>query len=184
MDTTVALTNSLRAFVDEQVAAGGYASADEYIRDLIRRDRERQMLRRLVLDGAASGPGEVVDNAWFDGLRAGVRGTGRVTAVSKAIRLRPLAGDDIRAVVAHYRADSGPGIALAFTDALQRLMVEIGVAADPGAPWPGQALDLPGLRAWRVPRFPHVVLALERPDHFDLLRVLHAKRDLPAGFAA
>ena len=76
METTVALTDSLRAFVDEQVAAGGYASADEYIRDLIRRDRERQMLRRLVLDGAASGPAEVVDNAWFDRLRAGVRGTG------------------------------------------------------------------------------------------------------------
>ena len=104
--------------------------------------------------------------------------------MSKALRLRPAAGEDIRAVVAHYRADSGPGIALAFTDQLQRLMVQIGVAADPGSPWLAQALDLPGLRAWRVPRFPHVVLALERPDHFDLLRVLHAKRDLPADFAA
>jgi antitoxin ParD1/3/4 len=74
--THVALPESLQAFVDDQVAAGGYASADEYIRELIRRDRERQTLRALVLDGLASGAGEVVDDAWFDGLRAAVRGAG------------------------------------------------------------------------------------------------------------
>jgi len=76
METTIALTDSLKTYVDAQVEAGGYASADEYVRDLIRRDRERQALRRLLLDGAASGPGAVVDNAWFDALRAGVRGAG------------------------------------------------------------------------------------------------------------
>lgn len=73
MAISLALPDSLQAFVDAQVEDGGYASADEYLRDLIRRDRERQGLRRLVLDGFASGPGEVVDDAWFDGLRARVR---------------------------------------------------------------------------------------------------------------
>lgn len=73
METTVALTDSLQAYVDAEVAARGYAGADEYIRDLIRRDRERQALRRLVVEGLASGPGEVLDNAWFDALRAGAR---------------------------------------------------------------------------------------------------------------
>lgn len=73
MDLTVALTNSLRAYVDDQIATGGYASADEYVRDLIRRDRDRTLLRQLVIDGLASGPGDVVDNGWFDGLRADVR---------------------------------------------------------------------------------------------------------------
>jgi antitoxin ParD1/3/4 len=77
METTIALTDSLKTYVDAQVEAGGYASPDEYIRDLIRRDRERQALRRLLLDGAASGPAEVVDNAWFDQLRAGVRTAGQ-----------------------------------------------------------------------------------------------------------
>lgn len=103
--------------------------------------------------------------------------------MSKAVRLRPAGREDIRAVVAHYRADSGPGIALAFTDQLQRTLVRIAVGAEPGSAWLAQALDLPGLRAWRVARFPHLVLAIERPDHFDLLRVLHAKRDVPAAFA-
>lgn len=77
MDLTVALTDSLRAYVDDQVATGDYASADEYVRDLIRRDRERSLVRQLVIDGLASGPGDVVDNAWFDGLRAGVRAAER-----------------------------------------------------------------------------------------------------------
>ena len=73
MDLTVALTDSLRAYVDDRVVAEGYASADEYVRDLIRRDRERTQVRDLLIDGLASGAGDVVDNAWFDGLRAGVR---------------------------------------------------------------------------------------------------------------
>lgn len=98
----------------------------------------------------------------------------------KLLRLRPAAEEDIRTIAAHYRRDSGTGIALAFTDQLQRLMVRIGMGSESGSGWLGQAIDLPGLRLWRVARFPHVVLAFERPDHFDLLRVLHAKRDMPA----
>jgi len=77
METTVALTDSLKAHVDAQVAAGGYASAGEYIRDLIRRDRERQAFRRLIVDGLASGPAEPLDDSWFDALRADVRAGGR-----------------------------------------------------------------------------------------------------------
>ena len=104
--------------------------------------------------------------------------------MSRAVSLRPAAQADIRAVVAHYRADSGLGIALNFTDQLQRLLVAMLVGTEPGARWPGEAIDLPGLRAWRVPRFPHLVLALERPDRFDVIRVLHGKRDLPTGFGS
>ncbi len=73
MALNVALTDSLRDYVEGRVAEGGFSSPEEYVRDLIRRDRERQELRRLVLGGLASGAGEVVDDAWFDGLRAGVR---------------------------------------------------------------------------------------------------------------
>ncbi len=74
--TTVTLPDALKAYVDDQVAAGGYGSPGEYIRDLIRRERERQLLRGLIVEGLASGPGEVVDDAWFAGLRAQVRDAG------------------------------------------------------------------------------------------------------------
>lgn len=76
MTVSVALTDSLRAYVEARVTEDGYSSAEEYLRDLIRRDRERQELRRLVLGGLASGAGEVVDDAWFEGLRAETRTSG------------------------------------------------------------------------------------------------------------
>jgi antitoxin ParD1/3/4 len=74
--TTVTLPDTLKAYVDTQVAAGGYNSPGEYIRDLIRRDRDRQALRGLLLDGLGSGQGEVVDDSWFDALRADIRDAG------------------------------------------------------------------------------------------------------------
>lgn len=47
----------------------GYGSTSEYVRDLIRRDRERRHLRSLILDGANSGMGVVADDEYFTALR-------------------------------------------------------------------------------------------------------------------
>ena len=69
----VSLPNELRSYVDEQVAGGGYGSTSEYVRDLIRRDRDRQGLRRALLDGAASSPGPVADDAYFASIRDRLR---------------------------------------------------------------------------------------------------------------
>lgn len=44
------------------------------MRELIRRDRDRQILRNLVLKGAASAPSDPADTAYFDSLRERVRG--------------------------------------------------------------------------------------------------------------
>lgn len=65
----VSLPDELKIFVDERVSHDGYGSTSEYVRDLIRRDRERGRLRALVLEGANSGPGVVADAAYFDALR-------------------------------------------------------------------------------------------------------------------
>lgn len=51
------------------MAGRGFGTSSEYVRDLIRRDQERQRLRGLLLDGANSVPGEVADTAYFDQLR-------------------------------------------------------------------------------------------------------------------
>ena len=69
----VSLPNGLKSFVDEQVAARGYSTSSEYVRELIRKDQERERLRRLLLDGAASAPTAPVDDAYFDTLRCRVR---------------------------------------------------------------------------------------------------------------
>jgi len=66
----ISLPETLKAFVDEQVSGRGYGTSSEYVRELIRKDQDRQRLRRLLLDGAESGPGRVADAAWFEDLRA------------------------------------------------------------------------------------------------------------------
>jgi len=65
----VSLPEGLKAFVDEQVARRGYGTSSEYVRELIRKDQDRQHLRRLLLAGAASAPGAPVDASYFAALR-------------------------------------------------------------------------------------------------------------------
>jgi antitoxin ParD1/3/4 len=65
----ISLPDALRAFVDEQVADRGYGTSSEYVRELIRMDQDRQRLRGLLLDGAASPPTAPADSDYFDNLR-------------------------------------------------------------------------------------------------------------------
>ena len=65
----VSLPSELKTFVDDRVNRSGYGSTSEYVRDLIRRDHDRQHLRNLLLDGASADAGPVADDAYFSGLR-------------------------------------------------------------------------------------------------------------------
>lgn len=70
----ISLPETLKAYVDEQVSGRGYGTSSEYVRELIRKDQDRQALRGLLLDGAASAPGAPADKGYFASLRAGVAG--------------------------------------------------------------------------------------------------------------
>jgi antitoxin ParD1/3/4 len=70
----ISLPDHLKSFVDEQVAGRGYGTSSEYIRELIRRDQDRLVLRRLLLDGASSARCESVDGHYFSSLRDRARG--------------------------------------------------------------------------------------------------------------
>ncbi|MDB5477218.1 MAG: hypothetical protein JWP49_2729 [Phenylobacterium sp.] len=70
----ISLPESLKSFVDEQVAGRGYGTSSEYIRELIRRDQGRQHLRGLLLEGASSRSLGPADPAYLDSLRARARG--------------------------------------------------------------------------------------------------------------
>jgi antitoxin ParD1/3/4 len=69
----VSLPDELRSFVDEQVRGGTYGSTSEYVRDLIRRDKNREQLRLALFDGASSDPGPVANASYFTPLRARIR---------------------------------------------------------------------------------------------------------------
>ena len=68
----ISLPDSLREFVDGQVANAGYGTSSEYVRELIRRDQDRLHLRALLLAGAAAPATGVADAKYFEGLRARV----------------------------------------------------------------------------------------------------------------
>jgi antitoxin ParD1/3/4 len=69
----VSLPDELKSYIDERVGGGAYGSTSEYVRDLIRRDRERQHLRRALLDGATSSPGPIADASYFASVRKSLR---------------------------------------------------------------------------------------------------------------
>jgi antitoxin ParD1/3/4 len=71
----ISLPDALKSFVDEQVTKRGYATSSEYVRELIRADQDRERLRKLLLDGAASKSTAAVDDSYFSGLRSRIRQT-------------------------------------------------------------------------------------------------------------
>lgn len=73
----ISLPDTLKSFVDEQIRQGAYGTSSEYLRELIRKDKDRLHLRSLLLAGAASAPAAVADAVYFSTLREGVRQTTR-----------------------------------------------------------------------------------------------------------
>ena len=73
----ISLPEALKSFVDDQVSTRGYSTSSEYVRELIRKDQDRQRLLNLLLEGAASPSAVSADADWFDRLRGRVREAGR-----------------------------------------------------------------------------------------------------------
>ena len=65
----ISLPEELKSFVDQQVSTRGYGTSSEYVRELIRKDQERLLLRALLLAGAGSPPTAEADGAYFAALR-------------------------------------------------------------------------------------------------------------------
>jgi antitoxin ParD1/3/4 len=78
----ISLPDNLKTFVDEQVSQRGYGTSSEYVRELIRRDQDRQQLRGLLLSGAATEPTTPVDDAYFEALRKRVHKGARTRRAS------------------------------------------------------------------------------------------------------
>ena len=72
----ISLPEALKSYVDEQVSDRGYGSTSEYVRELIRKDQDRQILRGLLLEGAASPLAGTADADYFGGLRDRIREAG------------------------------------------------------------------------------------------------------------
>ncbi len=92
---------------------------------------------------------------------------------------RSLATQDLRDAAAHYAAEAGAATARRFIDAAEQAFTIIARQPRIGSPRYAVELDWPGLRTHPIARFPYLVFYVEQADHLDVLRVLHAHRDIP-----
>jgi antitoxin ParD1/3/4 len=71
---SISLPRKLRADMERKIKRQAYASASEYVRDLIRKDLQAQAIEQvdqLLLEGLNS-PAEPYDEKWLQGLKAGL----------------------------------------------------------------------------------------------------------------
>lgn len=65
----VSLPEALKRFVEEEVARGGYGSASEFVREILRDELKRRAhdeLERKLLEGLASKPKLMTPSRWKD----------------------------------------------------------------------------------------------------------------------
>jgi antitoxin ParD1/3/4 len=68
----ISLPDSMRTFIDQKVVQGGYSTASEYIRQLVREDQKRaaqERLETLLMEGMDSGPSKEMTREDWDELR-------------------------------------------------------------------------------------------------------------------
>lgn len=68
----ISLPDGLKAFVDERVQSEGFGTSSEYVRALIRRDKDRAQFREHLLAGVRSGVAATMDASYFATLRRGL----------------------------------------------------------------------------------------------------------------
>lgn len=70
---TLSLSDSLKAFIDAQVADQGLTADSDYVLALVQLEQEKQRVRDMLIEGRDSGPGQPVDAAYFERLRERIR---------------------------------------------------------------------------------------------------------------
>lgn len=97
----------------------------------------------------------------------------------KPVVPRELANRDVENAIDYYLSENADQAALGFIDALEKAYTHISRHPATGSSRYAHELDLPGLRFWPLPRYPHLVFYVEHENHIDVWRVLHGQRDIP-----
>ncbi|HEX8225241.1 MAG TPA: type II toxin-antitoxin system RelE/ParE family toxin [Allosphingosinicella sp.] len=87
---------------------------------------------------------------------------------------------DVDTIADRYTAEAGEDVARAFAEALRAAYRAISERPRTGSLRFGEEYDVSGLRSRLLGRFPYFVFYIERDDHIDVWRVIHAQRDIPA----
>ncbi|MEB0060191.1 type II toxin-antitoxin system RelE/ParE family toxin [Variovorax sp. LG9.2] len=99
---------------------------------------------------------------------------------SKPIVARERANLDIDAAIDYYLGEDAVQAAMGFIDALERAYAHISRYPATGSSRYAHELNLPGLRSWKLTRYPYLIFYVEFENSVDVWRVLHGQRDIPA----
>lgn len=72
----ISLPDSMRVYIEEQVAEGNYSTVSEYFRELVRQDQKRkaqERLETLLLEGLESGNATAMTDEDWQNIRTSVR---------------------------------------------------------------------------------------------------------------
>jgi toxin ParE1/3/4 len=94
------------------------------------------------------------------------------------VRVRPAADRDLDAALAFLLQEGAHAAAHQLLDEFEAALRRI--AGRPATGSPRYAHLLPGLRFWKLRRHDYLVFYMAQPAYVDVLRLLHARRDIPA----
>ena len=94
--------------------------------------------------------------------------------------LRPQALRDQQGEVRYYRKEGGTRVAVKLANATNTALDQLELDPGIGSPTLGKLLGIPGLRTWRVSKFPLLWCCFERGDHLDVVRLLGERQDIAA----
>ena len=94
--------------------------------------------------------------------------------------LRPQALLDQQGEVRYYRKEGGTRLALKVAKATNEALDQVELEPGMGSPRLGKVLGIPGLRTWRVGKYPLLWCYFERGDHLDVVRLLGERQDIIA----
>ncbi len=92
--------------------------------------------------------------------------------------LRPQALLDQQGEVRYHRKQGGARLAVKLAKATNEALDQLELDPGMGSPTLGKLLGIPGLRTWRVAKFPLLWCYFERKDHLDVVRLLGERQDI------
>ncbi len=92
--------------------------------------------------------------------------------------LRPQALRDQQGEVRYYRKEGGARVAVKAVKATNSALDQIELDPGIGSPVLAKRLGIPGLRIWKVAKFPLLWCYFVRGDHLDVVRLLGERQDI------
>ena len=179
----ISLPEPLKLFVEEQVSKGGYSTASEYLRELIReaqRRTDRQELEAKLLAGLNSPTSEMSADEWASAAATHSEPKPRtsVRRLSGRIIRSDLALEDLDALSEHIRQRS-PRAALRFLRAAELSFRKLSSMPGIGERFETDNVLYQEIRSLPISGFPsYIVYYKPLGDGVVIIRVIHAARDI------